>query len=160
MIRKGTGRAKSQPTTRIGLRPMRSDARAASRLMIAFVTPKLTMNDVMAVFELSPNSCSPRSGSTVRSRRRRSGRRGARTGGSSPAVRAASRSCSAEIAPPVLGESLRLRREVRQDELDEFRLRGEAERRIEAALEADRRARLPAQPLAARRATEVRGEDL
>src|SRR5437879_7147898 len=47
---------------------MRSDTRAAIRLMIAFVTPKLTMNDVMAVFELSPNSCSPSSGSTVRSR--------------------------------------------------------------------------------------------
>src|SRR5947208_816545 len=68
MIRKGTGSANSHPTTRMGLRPMRSDARAATRLMIALVTPKLTMKDVMAVFELRPNSCSPRSGSTVRSR--------------------------------------------------------------------------------------------
>src|SRR6266545_5145038 len=68
MIRNGTGRAKSQPTTRIGFRPMRSDTRAAIRLTTAFVTPKLTINDVTAVLELSPNSCSPRSGSTVRSR--------------------------------------------------------------------------------------------
>ena len=68
MIRNGTGKAKSQPTTRSGFRPMRSDIRAATRLMTAFVTPKLTMNDVIAVFELRPNSCSPRSGSTVRSR--------------------------------------------------------------------------------------------
>ena len=47
---------------------MRSDTRAATRLMTAFVTPKLTMNEVMAVFEVSPNSCSPRSGNTVRSK--------------------------------------------------------------------------------------------
>jgi hypothetical protein len=67
MMRKGTGRASSQPATRIGLRPIRSESRAAARLMTAFVTPKLTMNEVIAVFEVRPNSCSPRSGSTVRS---------------------------------------------------------------------------------------------
>src|SRR4030095_7512732 len=70
MIRNGTGSAKSQPTTRIGLRPMRSDARAAIRLMTAFVTPKLTMNDVMAVFDLCPTFCSPSCGAP---RRRRHG---------------------------------------------------------------------------------------
>jgi len=67
MIKNGTGIANNQPMTRIGFRPTRSDSRAATRLSTALVTPKLTMNDVIAVFEASPNSCSPSSGKTVRS---------------------------------------------------------------------------------------------
>src|SRR5213593_4505871 len=165
IMRNGTGRANSHPTTRIGLRPMRSDARAATRLMTAFVTPKLTMNEVMAVFEVSPNSCSPRSGSTVRSKPTMAPTKAFSTTrrvncGRFPAVRAASRSFAGQVAPPVEGEDLRLWRKVRQHEPQELRLRRELERGVEAALEADRRAGLPAQAFAAGCAAEVRGIDL
>src|SRR2546425_11947735 len=66
MMRNGTGRAKSQPVMRTGLRPKRSDTRADTKFRIAFVTPKLTMNEVMAVFEVRPNFVSPRGGRPVR----------------------------------------------------------------------------------------------
>src|SRR5262249_15830127 len=92
-------------------------------------------------------------------RRRRSGRRAARTAGGSPAVQAASHSFAAHVTPPVLPECLRLRRKIREDELDESQLRREAERRIEAPLEPDRRAGFATEPFATRRAPEVRGED-
>ena len=68
MIMKGTGRPRSHPATRIGFRPTRSDRRAATRLRSALVTPKLTMNETIAVFDARPNSRSPMSGTTVRSR--------------------------------------------------------------------------------------------
>ena len=68
MIMKGTGRPSSQPATRIGFRPTRSDRRAATRFSSALVTPKLTMNETIAVFDARPNSRSPMSGTTVRSR--------------------------------------------------------------------------------------------
>src|SRR3989304_797532 len=63
----GTGRPISQPRTNTRLRPHVSEMRAAKRLQSALTTPKLTMNDTMAVSEVSPNSCSPMSGTTVRS---------------------------------------------------------------------------------------------
>src|SRR5581483_2392035 len=64
----GTGRPTSQPTTNTFLRPTVSETRAANRLQMAFVTPKLTMKETMAVLETSPNSFSPINGTTVLSR--------------------------------------------------------------------------------------------
>src|SRR5690349_25158894 len=60
----------------------------------------------------------------------------------------------------MLGEGLRLRRQVCQHEADEFGLRRELQGRVEPALEADRGAGLAAQALAAGRPAEVRREDL
>lgn len=48
---------------------------------------------------------------------------------------------------------------IGKNEPHEFGLRRELQRRIEPALESDRRARLAAQPFAARGTAEVRGED-
>src|SRR5262249_2023872 len=67
MMMKGTGRPMIQPATSTSFRPIRSEARAAKRLQIALVTPKLTMNEMIAAFETRPNSRSPISGTTVRS---------------------------------------------------------------------------------------------
>ena len=165
-MRNGTGRARSQPATRIGLRPIRSDRRAATRLMTALVTPKLTMNEVMAVFEVSPNSCSPRSGSTVRSsptiaptkalRRTRSENCGRFSRRPSRTSLTLGRDCGvgSPRRPPAAvadlpARSARTRPWMRT-----------AKRRVEAALEADRGAGLAAQPLAAGGAAEVGREDL
>ena len=67
-IKIGTGRARSQPSTSSRLRPTRSASVPAPRFISAFDAPKATTNVRMAVFELSPKSSSPISGSTVRSR--------------------------------------------------------------------------------------------
>src|SRR5947207_14875394 len=53
MMRKGTGSANSQPMTRIGLRPTRSDNREATRFSSALVTPKMSMNDENADIHVS-----------------------------------------------------------------------------------------------------------
>ena len=45
MMRIGTGRPKSQPATRIRLRPKRSESRPAKRLASALTTPKETMKE-------------------------------------------------------------------------------------------------------------------
>lgn len=65
MMMKGTGSPITHPSTSIFLRPTVSETRAANRLQMAFVTPKLTMKETMAVLETSPNSFSPISGTTV-----------------------------------------------------------------------------------------------
>ena len=145
---------------------MRSDSRAATRLMIALVTPKLTMNDVMAVFELRPNSCSPRSGSTVRSRPTMAPTKALRTTSSENCGRF-SRSPSRDLAH----SPVRLRRRFSakasgcggrsfSTKSTNSALRGELQRRVETTLEADRGAGLAAQTFAARRAAEMGGKDL
>src|SRR4030095_8330769 len=67
MMRIGTGSPISQPRTSTFLRPTPSEIRAANRLQMALVTPKLTMKETIAVFEVKPNSFSPMRGTTVRS---------------------------------------------------------------------------------------------
>src|SRR5829696_1618712 len=67
MMITGTGRPKSQPATRICLRPMRSEKRPANRLASALTTPKETMKESAIVREARPNSCSASSGTIVRS---------------------------------------------------------------------------------------------
>src|SRR5579863_460359 len=63
----GTGSAKSQPATRIFLRPHRSEIRPANRLAIALTIPKLTMKERIAAREASANSRSASSGRSTRS---------------------------------------------------------------------------------------------
>src|SRR5215813_1126634 len=65
-----------------------------------------------------------------------------------------------QIAATIVGERFRLRRQVGQHEAHEVGLAAELERQVEAPLEADRRVRLAAEPLAAGCAAEVRGKDL
>src|SRR5438046_9667336 len=65
MMIKGTSSPISHPSTRTFLRPTVSEACAANRLQMAFVTPKLMMKETMAVLETSTNSFSPISGTTV-----------------------------------------------------------------------------------------------
>ena len=67
MTRKGTGRATSQPATSTCLRPYRSPSRPAKRLLTAFTSPKVAMNESAALLEASPNSRSASRGRTVRS---------------------------------------------------------------------------------------------
>jgi|GEM_PF-1849778 hypothetical protein len=47
--KKGTGSPTSQPATRTGLRPIRSESVPAKKLVIAFVAPNATMNVSAAV---------------------------------------------------------------------------------------------------------------
>src|SRR3990170_3628675 len=68
ITRKGTGRPTSHPATRIPFRPTTSEARPAKRLLRALTAPKLMMKERMTLLEARPNSCSPRRGTTVRSR--------------------------------------------------------------------------------------------
>ncbi len=65
---KGTGGPMTQPSTSTRFRPQVSEIRAAKKLQKALTTPKLIMKETMAVFDASPNSCSPIRGTTVRSR--------------------------------------------------------------------------------------------
>src|SRR5687767_13332094 len=67
MMMIGTGNPKSQPATRICLRPMRSENRPANRLASALTTPKETMKESAIVREARPNSCSASNGTIVRS---------------------------------------------------------------------------------------------
>src|SRR3990172_13445659 len=69
MMMKGTGRPMSQPRTRTFFLPHVSEIRAAKKLQIAFVTPKLTMKETMEVFETKPNSFSPINGTRSEERR-------------------------------------------------------------------------------------------
>src|SRR5207249_8429369 len=66
----------------------------------------------------------------------------------------------AKIDPPILSKLCGLRRQIAEDEPDELLTTAVLQRRIESSLESDRRAWLPAQSLAARRAAEVRRVDL
>ena len=63
----GTGMAMSQPATRTGLRPKRSDRVPAKKLVAAFTMPNAAMNVSVDEKAVSPNSCSASSGRTVRS---------------------------------------------------------------------------------------------
>ena len=63
----GTGRPMSQPATRTGLRPKRSDSVPAKKLVAAFTAPNATMKVSAAVNAVSPNTRSASSGRTVRS---------------------------------------------------------------------------------------------
>src|SRR5829696_1412841 len=67
MMMIGTGRPNSHPTTRICLRPTRSERRPAKRLANALTTPKETMKESAMVRDARPNSCSASSGTMVRS---------------------------------------------------------------------------------------------
>ena len=67
MIMKGTGRPTIQPRTNTRLRPKLSASCPEIRLVNAFVTPKLMMNEATTVAEAILNSSDPISGTTVRS---------------------------------------------------------------------------------------------
>src|SRR5262249_21531132 len=92
-------------------------------------------------------------------RRRNSGRRAARTAGDSPAARAASRSFASQVPATILGEDFGLRRKVLQHEVNELGSGSGLKRRVEATLEADGRAGLATETLAARRAPEMGGKN-
>src|SRR5438309_7596269 len=66
-IRIGTGRANTQPVTRLYLRPHCSPTRPANRFAIALMSPKLTMKERMAARDASPNSRSASNGRITRS---------------------------------------------------------------------------------------------
>src|SRR5215203_5176086 len=68
MIMNGTGTPTTQPATRTVFLPKRSARPPAKRLEKALISPKVTMNEKMAVLKTSPNSSDPTSGTTVRSR--------------------------------------------------------------------------------------------
>ena len=68
MRMRGTGTPTSQPATRIFFLPKRSANPPAKRLENALMSPKVMMNEKMAVLRTSPNSWEPMSGTTVRSR--------------------------------------------------------------------------------------------
>src|SRR5260221_10836855 len=68
ITRNGTGKPINQPATRMRLRPILSLMAPASRVASALITPKLTMNDRIAVRDAIRKSCSASSGMTARSR--------------------------------------------------------------------------------------------
>src|SRR5207248_183958 len=67
-ISSGTGNATSQPITSSRLRPSRSASPPAARFVNALAAPNATTNARIAEVELSPKSCLPTRGSTLRSR--------------------------------------------------------------------------------------------
>jgi hypothetical protein len=67
MIMKGTGSPMTQPKTNTCLRPRLSASCPDTRLVNAFVTPKLMINEATTVVDVILNSSDPISGTTVRS---------------------------------------------------------------------------------------------
>ena len=64
---RGTGNERSQPAIKMVFRPFLSHRFPAKKLVIAFVIPKMTMKDKIAVLASSKNSFSPISGIRLRS---------------------------------------------------------------------------------------------
>ena len=67
MSSSGTGNATSHPVTSTGFLPMRSESAPATKLEAALTRPNATMNVIVTVKPVKPNSSSASKGSTVRS---------------------------------------------------------------------------------------------
>lgn len=67
MTRRGTGSPRSQPATRTGFRPNRSERAPARKFVAAFVSPKASRKVRALVTASSPKARSARRGKTVRS---------------------------------------------------------------------------------------------